>query len=144
MNAVGRGLKWPVTSLIAIGSTHLLAELIRPELQSVFTPPVVMPIYLVAGAWAAIGTSRSGGGIVQAVGAAAILGLLPVGLQLVGFGVIAGRDGTAVASSAILGFVAIAWGGFLGTGVARSVLEPTASIAQASEARNRNTGAAVA
>jgi hypothetical protein len=142
MNGLARGLLWPVMTLVAIGSTHLVTELIRPEMQAVFAPSVVMPIYLVAGGWAAFATLRTGSGLAIAVAAAAILGVLPVGLQLIGFGVLLGRDGATVTSSALFGFVAILWGGFLGAGIGRSLAEP--AEAQASAARNRNTGAAVA
>ena len=142
MNAVARGLVWPVITLVLIGSTHLITELIRPEMQAVFGPAVVTPIYLVAGGWAAIASLRAGSGLAGGIAAAAILGLLPVGLQVVGFGILLGRAGDVVATSATLGFVATVWGGFLGAGIGRSLAEP--AVAQASEARNRNTGAAVA
>ena len=142
MNGVARGLMWPVVTLILVGSTHLITEVLRPEMQAVFAPSVVMPIYLVAGGWAAFAAQRAGSGLAGGVAAAAILGLLPVALQLVGFGMLVGRPGDAVATSATFGFVGILWGGFLGAGIGRSLAEPVA--AQGSEARNRNTGAAVA
>lgn len=49
-----------------------------------------------------------------------MLGILPVGLQLVGFGMILGRAGDVVTTGAAFGFIAILWGGFLGTGIAAS------------------------
>ena len=127
MNTFIRGIMWPAVALIAIGSTHLIAELARPQLQNVISPAVVMPIYLAAGAWAAFGTMRVGGGVGEGVVAAAVLGLLPVGLQLIGFGLIAGRVSETVLTSAVFGFVAILWGGFLGVGVRRSMFEPAGS-----------------
>ena len=142
MNGVARGLLWPVIALVLIGGTHLVTEAVRPEMQAVFGPAVVMPIYLVAGGWASFAAVRAGGAVASGVGAAAILGLLPVMLQLVGFGLLLGRPGDAVVTSATFGFIAILWGGFLGTGIGRSLAEPKA--AQPSEARNRNTGTAVA
>jgi len=142
MNAVARGLVWPVITLVLIGSTHLITEVIRPEMQAVFGPAVVMPIYLVAGGWAAFASLRAGSGLAGGIAAAAILGLLPVGLQVIGFGVLLGRPIEVVGTSATFGFVAILWGGFLGTGIGRTLAEP--APAQASEARNRNAGAAVA
>ena len=142
MNTLVRGLTWPVLALVAIGTTHVVAETVRPELQTVLGPGVVMPIYLVAGAWAGLATIRAGGTVGHGIAAAAALGLLPVGLQLIGFGVLLARDPQAVTTSAILGFVSILWGGFLGSGIGRSTVE--VASAQGSEARNRNTGTAVA
>jgi hypothetical protein len=63
-------------------------------------------------------------------------------LQLIGFGMLVGRDPAAVTTNAVFGFVAILWGGFLGTGIGRSMVAVPAN--QPSDARNRNTGAAVA
>src|SRR5262249_42821656 len=105
MNGIARGLMWPVVTLILIGSTHLITEVLRAEMQAVFAPSVVMPIYLAAGGWAAFAAQRAGSGLAGGVAAAAILGLLPVALQLVGFGMLVGRPSDAVATSATLGFI---------------------------------------
>ena len=121
MQPLVRGLMWPVISLVVIGATHLLAELIRPELHDVIGPAVAMPIYLVAGALAAFGTIRAGGSVASGIVAAAILGLLPVALQLVGFGMIAGRDPASVTSSAFFGWLGVLWGGSLGSGIAQTL-----------------------
>jgi hypothetical protein len=120
MQSLVRGLTWPIAALIGIGMTHLLAELLRPELRDVITSATVMPIYLVAGAWAGASTVRSGGSAVHGIVAGVVMGLLPVGLQLVGFGVIAGRDGSTVVTSGALGFLGLLWGSLLGTGLAVS------------------------
>jgi hypothetical protein len=127
MNALTRGLVWPIASLIAIGFTHLAAELARPALQSAIGPAVVAPVYLVVGAWAALATLRAGGSVWLGVLTGAIVGLLPVGLQIVGFGLIAGRDTESVATNAIFGFLGLLWGGFLGTGLAQSFPRSAAS-----------------
>lgn len=112
---------WPVISLIVVGATHLVAELIRPELHDAIGPAVAMPIYLVVGAWAGLGTIRAGGSVASGFLAAAILGLLPVALQFVGFGMIAGRDSAAVTTSALFGWLGVFWGGSLGSGIARNL-----------------------
>ena len=142
MNALVRGLTWPVIALLVVGGSHLLAELLRPALQAVITPPVVMPIYLAVGGWGAFATVRAGGGVLLGFVAGAVLGLLPAALQLVGFGIILGRPGDVVGTSAMFGFVAMFWGGAIGTGVAAAFAAPVA--AQASVESNRNTGAALA
>lgn len=120
MSSLVRGLTWPVISLIVIGASHLVGEMVRPELHEAIGPAVTIPIYLVAGAWAAFATMRAGGSIGLGLLAAAFLGLLPVALQFVGFGVILGRDSAVVTTAALFGWLGIFWGGALGAGMARS------------------------
>ena len=119
MQPLVRGLTWPVISLVVIGATHLVAEMIRPDLHDVIGPAVVMPIYLVAGAWAGYATIRAGGPIAYGFVAAAILGLLPLVLQFVGFGLMLGRDPAAGTTSAFFGWLGVFWGGSLGSGLAQ-------------------------
>jgi hypothetical protein len=121
MNPLVRGLTWPIVALLVVGGSHFVAEALRQELQTVIEPAVVIPIYLVAGGWAAIATRRSGGTFVHGLVAGAILGLLPVMLQLVGFGGILGRDATATMTSAAFGWLGIFWGSVLGAGLATSM-----------------------
>jgi len=142
VNALVRGLTWPVIALLVVGGSHLVAELLRPALQAVITPPVVMPIYLAVGGWGAFATVRAGGSALHGFLAGAILGILPAALQLVGFGIILGRPSDVVATSAMFGFFAMFWGGAIGTGVAAASVAP--ATAQASAERSRNTGAALA
>ena len=118
MQPLVRGLTWPVISLVVIGATHLIAEMAWPDLHDVVGPAVVMPIYLVAGAWAAYGTIRAGGGVGYGFIAGAILGLLPLMLQLVGFGLIVGRESAAVTLAGLFGWLGVFWGGSLGSGLA--------------------------
>lgn len=127
MNALVRGLTWPIIALLVIGGTHLVAEALRPQLHDLVGPAVVMPIYLVAGGWAAYATVRAGGTFVHGLVAGAVLGLLPLVLQLVGFGLILGGDGDAVTTVGIFGLVAIFWGGALGAGIATATPRPAAS-----------------
>jgi hypothetical protein len=107
---------------VIIGATHLAGELIRPELHDAIEPAVAMPIYLVAGAWTAVATIRAAGSFLHGLVAGAILGFLPVALQLVGFGVILGHDSTAVTTAAIFGWLGVFWGGSLGSGIVRGGL----------------------
>jgi hypothetical protein len=141
MQSLVRGLTWPIAALVGIGMTHLAAELLRPELREVITSATVMPIYLVAGAWAGAATVRSGGSAVQGIVAGVVIGLLPVGLQLVGFGVIAGRDGATVVTSGAVGFLGLLWGSLLGTGLAASM--PGRSTSVVSDDRRYAGGASV-
>lgn len=127
MNALIKGLTWPVVSLLIVGASHFTAEALRPELQAAIVPAVALPIYLVVGGWAAVATRRAGGSFVHGLLAGAILGLLPIVLQLVGFGAILGRDAAATMTSAAFGWVAIFWGGALGAGLAMSMQDGAAS-----------------
>jgi hypothetical protein len=113
-----RGLTWPVISLLVIGGSHLAAEVLRPELRDVIVPAVVVPIYLSAGAWAGYATVRASGTFVHGLIAGAILGLLPALLQLVGFGLVLGRDPAVVTTSAMFGLTAVFWGSAMGAGFA--------------------------
>jgi hypothetical protein len=134
---LARAIAWPVISLLVIGGTHLLLEALRPELHDVIGPAVVMPIYLVVGGWTAFGVARVGGGYIGGLAAAAIVGLMPAALQLIGFGLLLGRDGSAVTTSALFGLAAMTWGGALGAGIAVSLGIPDA-VRQADRAEGRD------
>jgi hypothetical protein len=121
MNALVRGLTWPIVSLLAIGATHFLAEAVRPSLQTVFVPPVVMPIYLAVGAWTGVAVVRAGGTFVHGLVGGAVIGALPVCLQLVGFGLILGRATDSVITAAVFGLLGLFWGGSIGSGIAASL-----------------------
>ena len=118
MNVLVRGLTWPVIALLFIGGTHLVAEGLRPQLAAFIGPAVVMPIHLVAGGWAGYGTVRAGGNFLHGLVAGVLLGLMPVVLQFVGFGLILGGDSAIVETTAIFGLFTIFWGGVLGAGIA--------------------------
>jgi hypothetical protein len=119
MDPIVRGLTWPVIGLLIVGGSHLGAEAVRPALRDLLTPPALIPFYLAAGAWAGSATVRAGGTFVHGILAGALLGLLPVILQVVGFGLLLGRDGDSVTSAAFVGAFAIFWGGVLGSGFAQ-------------------------
>ena len=120
MNALARAIAWPIVTLLVIGASHLAAEAIRPELHDLVGLAAVMPIYLAIGGWAGFSVVRAGGTFVHALVAGALLGLLPAMLQLVGFGVLLGRDGATVTTSALFGLAGMFWGGTIGGGVATS------------------------
>jgi hypothetical protein len=132
VNTMTRAVAWPVLSLLVIGGTHLLAEAVRPELHDVIGPAVAMPIYLVVGGWAAFAVVRAGGTFVHGLLAGAVLGLLPVMLQVVGFGVLLGHDAASVTTSSLFGFVALFWGGSLGGGIASSLVVRDRVVLEAS------------
>ena len=65
----------------------------------------------------------AGGSYLEAIIAGAILGLLPVVLDIVGFGVILGRGTTAGTLAAAFGLSVIVFGTVLGAGIRKSQLE---------------------
>ena len=122
MSLMMRAVAWPVLSLLIIGGTHLVAEAIRPALHDVVGPAVALPIYLVVGGWAAFSVVRAGGTFLHGLLAGAFLGLLPAVLQVVGFGVVLGHEAASVTTTALFGFIALVWGGSIGSGIAASLV----------------------
>jgi len=113
-------LKWPVIGLLLTGGMHFIAEAVMPDLKTVFTPTVIAPVLLAYGAWVGYRAIGVGGNYGQAILAAALLGLLPVVLDVFGFGLILGRGVEAGLRSGIFGFMVIVWGSLAGGGFALS------------------------
>lgn len=113
-------LKWPVISLLVTGMLHFVLEAVRPDLQTFFIPPVLALILLPYGAWTGYKAIHYGGTYVLAVVAAIILGLLPLMLDTVGFGMILGRGTTWGVSAGLFGFSLIVFGALIGSGFALS------------------------
>jgi hypothetical protein len=120
MDLFVRTLKWPVISLLITGATHFTLEATWPDLRNTFIPPVLAPILLSYGAWVGYQAVGLGGTYVQAILAAAILGILPIALDIVGFGVILGRGTDAGILAGVFGFAVIVFGSLIGSGFALS------------------------
>jgi hypothetical protein len=120
MDLFYRTLKWPVISLLITGATHFTLEAIWPDLRNTFIPPVLAPILLSYGAWVGYRAIGAGGNYLQAIVAAAILGILPILLDIIGFGQILGRGTEAGILSGVFGFAVIAFGSLIGAGFALS------------------------
>jgi hypothetical protein len=115
-----RTLQWPVVSLLITGATHFMLEAIWPDLRNTFIPPVLAPILLTYGAWVGYRAIGAGGTYLHAIVAAAILGILPILLDIVGFGVVLGRGTEAGVLAGVFGFAVIVFGALLGAGFALS------------------------
>ena len=115
-----RTLKWPVISLLITGATHFMLEAIWPDLRNTFVPPVLAPILLAYGAWVGYRAIGAGGSYLLAIVAAAILGVLPIVLDVVGFGQILGRGTQAGVLAGVFGFAVIVFGALIGAGFALS------------------------
>ena len=111
-------LVWPIVSLLITGMWHFAVEAIWPDLRNTFVPAVLAPLLLSYGAWAGYGTARAGGGYVGAIVAGAILGILPLALDVVGFGMILGRGSDVGLLAGVFGFSMVLFGALLGGGFA--------------------------
>jgi hypothetical protein len=90
MNIV-RALRWPIAALIATGMLHRIAEAIRPDLQDEFTPATIGLLLLAYGSWIGWSVTTTGGSMGAADAAGALVGVLPLALDVVGFGILLGR-----------------------------------------------------
>ena len=109
-------LKWPVVALIVTGMVHLAAEAVRPDLQHAFTPNTIGPILLAYGIWVGIRSIEGGASLVAAVAAGFVVGLLPLGLDVVGFGILLNRGIDAGLTAGIFGLLMVAFGALIGAG----------------------------
>ena len=120
MELLYRTLKWPVISLLITGGFHFAIEAVWPDLKTTFIPAVLAPLLLVYGLWVGYRAIEFGGTYLQAILAAAILGILPIVLEIVGFGVILGRGVQDRELAGIFGFAFILFGALIGSGFALS------------------------
>jgi hypothetical protein len=117
---LAKTLKWPVISLLIVGGTHFAAEAIQPGLRDIFVPAVVAPLLLVFGIWVGYKMVQFGGNYGHVILAGALLGILPVVLDIVGFGMILGRGLEYGMLAGTLGFGMILFGSLVGGGFALS------------------------
>ncbi len=120
MELLYKTLKWPVISLLVTGSFHFTIEAIWPDLKTTFIPAVLAPLLLVYGLWVGYRAIQFGGTYLHAILAAAILGILPIVLEIVGFGVILGRGVQDRELAGIFAFAFILFGALIGAGFALS------------------------
>lgn len=118
MQLIAGVLMWPVISLLITGGLHLTAEAIWPDLRNTFIPPTLAPLLLAYGLWVGYRTIDRGGTYVFAIVAAAILGILPIVLDVVGFGLILDRGTQAGTLAGVFGFGMILFGSLIGSGFA--------------------------
>lgn len=124
MRTMTATLTWPIVALLVTGGIHFSLEAARPDLRDLFVPATLAPLLLAYGAWTGASAIRNGGGLVEAVAGAAILGLLPLALDVVGFGMLLGRGTDAGLQAGLFGFAMVLFGGIIGTGYARSSAAP--------------------
>jgi hypothetical protein len=106
-------LKWPVVCLLIVGGLHFVEEMIFPALKDFFTAPVIGTVLLAFGIVTGYRAVQSGG-LVNAIVSGAILGLLPIMLDTLGFGVVLGRGIEWGLTAGIFGFSMVVWGALAG------------------------------
>ena len=116
--ALAAVLTWPIAMLLITGAWHFTIEAIWPELRNFFVPAVLAPLLLGYGAWTGYRALTSTGSLAAAVVSGVILGLLPLMLDIVGFGLILGRGVDAGVLAGVFGFSMVLFGTLLGSGVA--------------------------
>jgi len=120
MSIFVKTLSWPIISLLVTGATHFTLEAIWPDLRNTFIPPVLAPILLVYGLWVGYRAIGAGGTYLHAIVAGIVLGVLPVVLDIVGFGLILGRGTDAGVMAGVFGMAVIVFGSLIGAGFALS------------------------
>ncbi len=118
--ALRDALVWPIVSLLITGMWHFTIEAIWPDLRNTFVPAVLAPLLFSYGAWAGYRTVAAGGSYAVAIVAGAILGLLPLMLDIIGFGVILSRGVDVGLLAGVFGFSMVLFGALLGGGYAVS------------------------
>jgi hypothetical protein len=136
-----RSLTWPVISLLITGTVHFTLEAIWPDLKTTFIPPVLAPLLLAYGAWVGYRFAEAGGGYLGGLAAGAAVGLLPLMLDIVGFGIILGRGTTAGMLAGLFGLGMVFFGSLIGSGVASGQPRQVRATSSASVERSRDTSA---
>jgi len=109
-------MTWPIVALLITGAWHFTVEAIWPDLRNFFLPAVLGPVLLAYGAWAGYAAAGATGSFVAAIVAGAVLGILPLMLDIFGFGLILGRGVDAGLLAGVFGFSMVLFGSLLGGG----------------------------
>jgi hypothetical protein len=98
----------------------LTIEAVWPDLKTFFVPSTLGPLLLAYGVWVGFRAVRSGAGYWYGILAAVLLGILPIVLDYVGFGMILNRGTQVGLLSGIFSWAVIVFGALLGGGFATS------------------------
>ena len=113
-------LKLPVISGVIVGLLHLISEAIWPDLNGLFQPAVVATVLVAFGVWVGYKAVQFGGNYTSVIVAGLIFAILPLFLQIVGFGLLLGRGMTAGLLGGVFGFDIALMGALIGGGFALS------------------------
>jgi hypothetical protein len=126
-SVIQRVFLWPVVSLVVTGMIHLGIEAAWPDLQTFFVAPTLAPLLLAYGAWIGYRAIDAGTGYVGAVVAGAVVGLLPLGLDVIGFGLLLDRGIDHGTLAGVFGMASVTFGALLGAGFAMSGMQGSLS-----------------
>jgi hypothetical protein len=115
-----RILTWPIITLVITGLTHFTIEAIWPDLRNFFVPPTLAPLLLAYGTWVGYRAVKFGAGFVTTLASGVILGVLPLGLDIIGFGIVLDRGVDQGVLAGVFGMAYIVFGTLVGLGFARS------------------------
>ncbi len=116
MDGAVRVLAWPVAALLVTGMVHITIEAIWPDLRTFFVPSALAPLLLAYGIWAGYRVTRAGGSAVTAAIAGLALGVLPLALDVVGFGILLDRGVQNGLLAGMFGMAMILFGALIGAG----------------------------
>jgi hypothetical protein len=116
-------LKWPFISILIAGALHFTVEAIWPDLQTSYPTPVLGLVQFAYGIWVGYITVHNGGSFLTAILYGALLGLFPLVVNPLSFGLILGRDLNAVMLAGVFGLSMIVFGSLVGGGFAVSMNE---------------------
>ncbi len=118
-----KSLKWPFIGVFIAGALHTVVEAIWPDLQTFYTPPVLGVIQFSFGILAGYMAVRNGGTFLTAALYGALLGLFPLVVQPLSFGMMFGRGLHAGILAGVFGFSMMTFGSLIGGGFAVSMNE---------------------
>lgn len=113
---VAQAIRWPIAALIVTGTIHLLAEAVLPDLRDDFTPATIGPLLFAYGLWVGWAVINRGLQIGMAVAAGVVVGILPLALDVIGFGILLGRGIDAGVTAGAFGFLMVVFGSIVGAG----------------------------
>ncbi len=116
-------LKWPFIGMFIAGALHFIVEAIWPDLQGFYTTPVLGLVQFAFGICVGYKTVHNGGNFVMAVLYGALLGLFPLVVNPLSFGLILGRDPHVVLMAGVFGFSMVVFGSLVAGGFAVSMNE---------------------
>ena len=109
-------LQWPLIAIVITGMAHLVAEAALPDLKTAFVPASLAPLLLTYGLWVGHRGIRVGASFAEAVLSGVVLGLLPLALDVVGFGILLGRGTDTGLVNGVFGLLMITFGALVGAG----------------------------
>lgn len=116
-------LKWPFIGTLISGSLHFGLVGLWPDLRDYYTPSLLGFVQLAIGMWLGYAVVHKGGNFLTAISSGAILGLFPLFVYPLSFGVILGEGFQATVLAGIFGWANFVIGSLIGGGFGLSMNE---------------------